>query len=105
YGRGAADMKGGLAAWTVACERFLARHPAHRGSIALLITSDEEGPCRDGTRRLVPWLRERGEAIDWCVVGEAASEATLGDVIKNGRRGSLSGVLTVHGRQSHIAYA
>lgn len=105
YGRGAADMKGGLAAWTIACERFIDAYPAHRGSIALLITSDEEGPGHDGTRRVMPWLREHGEHIDWCVVGEAASEKTLGDTIKNGRRGSLSGILTVHGRQSHIAYA
>lgn len=105
YGRGAADMKGGLAAWTVACEHFIADHPAHRGSIALLITSDEEGPCRDGTRRVVPWLQERGERIDWSVVGEAASEQALGDTVKNGRRGSLSGVLSAFGQQSHIAYA
>jgi len=105
YGRGAADMKGAIAAWIVACEAFVAAHPAHSGSIALLITSDEEGDCRDGTRRMMPWLAQRGETIDWCVVGEASSEQSLGDVVKNGRRGSHGAVLRVFGRQSHIAYA
>jgi len=104
YGRGAADMKSGLAAMLTACEEFVARHPAHRGTIAFLITSDEEGPSVDGTRRVVEALRERNEAIDWCLVGEPSSESTLGDTIKIGRRGSLSGRLTVHGIQGHIAY-
>jgi len=104
YGRGAADMKSGLAAMLTACEEFVARHPVHRGSIAFLITSDEEGPSVDGTRRVVEVLRERGEAIDWCLVGEPSSEIELGDTIKIGRRGSLSGRLTVHGVQGHIAY-
>jgi succinyl-diaminopimelate desuccinylase len=104
YGRGAADMKSGLAAMVTACEEFVARHPAHRGTIAFLITSDEEGPSVDGTRRVVETLRERGQGIDWCLVGEPSSESTLGDTIKIGRRGSLSGRLTVHGIQGHIAY-
>jgi succinyl-diaminopimelate desuccinylase len=104
YGRGAADMKSGLAAMVTACEEFVRRHPAHRGSIAFLITSDEEGPSVDGTRRVVEALRERGQRIDWCLVGEPSSEKTLGDTIKIGRRGSLSGRLTVHGIQGHIAY-
>jgi succinyl-diaminopimelate desuccinylase len=104
YGRGAADMKSGLAAMVTACEEFVARHPSHRGTIAFLITSDEEGPSVDGTRRVVEVLRERGEHIDWCLVGEPSSENTLGDTIKIGRRGSLSGRLTVHGVQGHIAY-
>jgi succinyl-diaminopimelate desuccinylase len=104
YGRGAADMKSGLAAMVTACEEFVARFPAHRGTIAFLITSDEEGPSVDGTRRVVEVLRERKESIDWCLVGEPSSEAVLGDTIKIGRRGSLSGRLTVHGIQGHIAY-
>jgi succinyl-diaminopimelate desuccinylase len=104
YGRGAADMKSGLAAMLTASEEFIARHPKHRGTIAFLITSDEEGPSVDGTRRVVELLRERQEAIDWCLVGEPSSEVTLGDTIKIGRRGSLSGRLTVHGVQGHIAY-
>ena len=104
YGRGAADMKSGLAAMVTACEEFVGRHPAHRGTIAFLITSDEEGPSVDGTRRVVEALRERGQRIDWCLVGEPSSEKTLGDTIKIGRRGSLSGRLTVHGIQGHIAY-
>jgi succinyl-diaminopimelate desuccinylase len=104
YGRGAADMKSGLAAMLTACEEFVRRHPEHRGTIALLITSDEEGPSVDGTRRVVEVLRERKEHIDWCLVGEPSSENTLGDTIKIGRRGSLSGRLTVHGIQGHIAY-
>lgn len=104
YGRGAADMKSGLAAMVTACEEFIARHPAHRGSIAFLITSDEEGPSIDGTRRVVEVLRERNETIDWCLVGEPSSESMLGDTIKVGRRGSLSGRLTVHGVQGHVAY-
>jgi succinyl-diaminopimelate desuccinylase len=104
YGRGAADMKSGLAAMVTACEEFVARYPAHRGTIAFLITSDEEGPSVDGTRRVVEVLRERKENIDWCLVGEPSSESALGDTIKIGRRGSLSGRLTVHGIQGHIAY-
>ncbi|MDP9083881.1 MAG: succinyl-diaminopimelate desuccinylase [Pseudomonadota bacterium] len=104
YGRGAADMKSGLAAMLTACEEFVARHPRHRGSLAFLITSDEEGPSVDGTRRVVEILRERKESIDWCLVGEPSSEIELGDTIKIGRRGSLSGRLTVHGVQGHIAY-
>src|SRR5277367_6664677 len=104
YGRGAADMKSGLAAMVTACEEFVARCPAHRGTIAFLITSDEEGPSVDGTRRVVELLRARRQSIDWCVVGEPSSETVLGDTIKIGRRGSLSGRLTVHGIQGHIAY-
>jgi len=104
YGRGAADMKSGLAAMLTASEEFIAQYPDHRGTIAFLITSDEEGPSVDGTRRVVEVLRERHESIDWCLVGEPSSEATLGDTIKIGRRGSLSGRLTVHGVQGHIAY-
>jgi succinyl-diaminopimelate desuccinylase len=104
YGRGAADMKSGLAAMVTACEEFVGGHPAHRGTIAFLITSDEEGPSVDGTRRVVEVLRERQQRIDWCLVGEPSSEAVLGDTIKIGRRGSLSGRLTVHGIQGHIAY-
>jgi succinyl-diaminopimelate desuccinylase len=104
YGRGAADMKSGLAAMLTATEAFVARYPDHRGTIAFLITSDEEGPSVDGTRRVVEVLRERQEQIDWCLVGEPSSETRLGDTIKIGRRGSLSGRLTVHGVQGHIAY-
>ena len=104
YGRGAADMKSGLAAMITATEEFVARHPAHRGTLAFLITSDEEGPSVDGTRRVVEVLKQRGERIDWCLVGEPASETRLGDTIKIGRRGSLSGRLTVHGVQGHVAY-
>ena len=104
YGRGAADMKSGLAAMVTATERYVARNPDHAGRIAYLLTSDEEGPSVDGTRRVVEVLRERGQAIDWCVVGEPASGENLGDTIKIGRRGSLSGRLTVHGVQGHIAY-
>ncbi len=104
YGRGAADMKSGLAAMLTASEEFIAQYPDHRGTLAFLITSDEEGPSVDGTRRVVEVLRERQESIDWCLVGEPSSEETLGDTIKIGRRGSLSGRLTVHGVQGHIAY-
>ena len=104
YGRGAADMKGSLAAMITATERFLARRPDHRGSIAFLITSDEEGPAVDGTVRVVDALEARIEKIDWCLVGEPSSEQHLGDVVKNGRRGSLGGVLRVKGRQGHVAY-
>ncbi len=104
YGRGAADMKSGLAAMLTAAESFVAECTAHRGAIAFLITSDEEGPSVDGTRRVIETLRERGEHIDWCIVGEPSSETSIGDTIKIGRRGSLSGRLTVHGVQGHIAY-
>ena len=104
YARGAADMKSGLAAMVTATEEFVAAHPQHRGSIAFLITSDEEGPSVDGTRRVAEVLRARGERLDWCVVGEPSSEVTVGDTIKVGRRGSLSGRLTVHGVQGHVAY-
>ena len=104
YGRGAADMKSGLAAMVTAAESFIAEHPKHRGAVAFLITSDEEGPSVDGTKRVVETLRERGERIDWCIVGEPSSETEIGDTIKIGRRGSLSGRLTVHGVQGHIAY-
>lgn len=103
YGRGAADMKSSLAAFVVACEEFLAERTP-RGSIALLLTSDEEGPATDGTTRVVEWLREQGVRPNFCIVGEPTSTDVLGDVIKNGRRGSLSGRLTVQGIQGHIAY-
>jgi succinyl-diaminopimelate desuccinylase len=104
YGRGAADMKTSLAAMVVACERFVQSHPQHRGSIAFLVTSDEEGPSVDGTVRLVEALKARGERLDCCIVGEPTSVQRLGDMIKNGRRGTLSGKLTVRGVQGHIAY-
>lgn len=104
YGRGAADMKSGLAAMITATESFVAAHPDHRGSIAFLITSDEEGPSVDGTKRVVEVLRDRGQQIDYCVVGEPSSQNEVGDTIKIGRRGSLSGRLTVHGVQGHVAY-
>ncbi len=104
FGRGSADMKGSLAAMLVACEEFVAEHPDHPGRIGFLITSDEEGPAVDGTVRVLDYLRERGRSIDWCLVGEPSSSTTLGDVIKNGRRGSLGAVLTIRGVQGHIAY-
>ena len=104
YGRGAADMKGSLAAFITAIEDFVAQHPNHKGSIALLITSDEEGPSVDGTVKVVEWLEARGEKIDYCLVGEPSCVKCLGDTLKNGRRGSLNGRLTVHGKQGHIAY-
>jgi succinyl-diaminopimelate desuccinylase len=104
YGRGAADMKSGLAAMVAAAEQFVAQHPNHRGSIAFLITSDEEGVSVDGTRRVMEVLEARGEKITYCVIGEPSSEKVLGDTIKIGRRGSLSGRLTVHGIQGHVAY-
>jgi len=104
FGRGTADMKSALAAMVTATERFLARHPDHAGSLAFLFTSDEEGPAVEGTRKVVELLKRRGETIDWCVVGEPTSHERLGDTIKIGRRGSLSGRLTVHGVQGHIAY-
>ena len=104
YGRGAADMKGSLAAMVVACERFVVAHPEHAGSLALLVTSDEEGDAVDGTVKVLEELAKRGENIDWCLVGEPSSHERLGDVIKNGRRGSLSGHLCIHGQQGHVAY-
>ncbi|MGI9270331.1 MAG: succinyl-diaminopimelate desuccinylase [Woeseiaceae bacterium] len=104
YGRGSADMKGGLAAMIVAIEEFLAENTTHDGSIALLITSDEEGRARDGTLKVMQALQAREEKIDWCVLGEPSSEATLGDIVRVGRRGSLSGMLTVNGVQGHVAY-
>ena len=104
YGRGAADMKGSLAAFVTAIEKFVAGHPQHRGSIAVLLTSDEEGVAVDGTVRVVEALRERNDPIDYCIVGEPTSVKKTGDTIKNGRRGSLSGTLIVKGVQGHIAY-
>jgi len=104
YGRGAADMKSGLAAMITATEAFVREHPRHKGSIAYLITSDEEGPSVDGTKKVMETLIGRNERIDWCVVGEPSSEKEIGDTIKVGRRGSFSGRLTVHGVQGHVAY-
>ncbi|MBK8063184.1 MAG: succinyl-diaminopimelate desuccinylase [Betaproteobacteria bacterium] len=104
YGRGAADMKSSIAAFLVATETFVAERPQHAGSIAFLITSDEEGPSVNGTVRVVEKLKARGETIDYCIVGEPSSVNVLGDMIKNGRRGSFSGKLTVRGVQGHIAY-
>lgn len=104
YGRGTADMKSSIAAFVVAVEEFVARHPDHRGSIALLITSDEEGPAVHGTVRVCEMLQARGETLDYCIVGEPTSAKRLGDMAKNGRRGSLSGRLTVRGIQGHVAY-
>jgi succinyl-diaminopimelate desuccinylase len=104
FGRGAADMKTSLAAFVTSIEAFVAAHPDHAGSIALLLTSDEEGDATHGTTLVVETLRARGEALDFCIVGEPTSTSTLGDTIKNGRRGSLSGKLTVKGVQGHIAY-
>jgi succinyl-diaminopimelate desuccinylase len=105
YGRGAADMKGSVAAMVVALERFVAQHPQHPGRVALLLTSDEEGPANlDGVRRVAEAFRARGERLDWCVVGEPSSKERLGDLIRVGRRGSLSGTLTVRGVQGHVAY-
>lgn len=105
YGRGAADMKSGVAAMVVALEQFVAQHPDHAGKIGLLLTSDEEGPTNlDGVRRVAQHFRETGQRIDWCVVGEPTAKKRLGDLIRVGRRGSLSGVLTVRGVQGHVAY-
>jgi succinyl-diaminopimelate desuccinylase len=104
FGRGSADMKGSLAAMIIACEEFVGEHPDHPGRIGFLITSDEEGPAADGTVRVLEYLQEKGQSIDWCLVGEPSSSKALGDVIKNGRRGSLGAVLTVSGVQGHIAY-
>jgi succinyl-diaminopimelate desuccinylase len=104
YGRGAADMKGGIAAMLTACERFITENPQHKGSIAFLITSDEEGPGIDGTVKVIEHLEAQGEKIDWCLIGEPSSTDRLGDVVKNGRRGSLGGILTIQGLQGHVAY-
>ncbi len=104
YGRGAADMKGSLAAMVTACEKFVASHPDHHGRIAFLITSDEEGPSINGTVKVVEWLEQQGEKITWCLVGEPSSSKEVGDIIKNGRRGSLGATLTVKGKQGHVAY-
>lgn len=104
YGRGAADMKGSVAAFVVAAEQFVAAHPDHPGTLAVLLTSDEEGDAIDGVRRVADIFRERGQAIDWCITGEPSSTAVLGDLLRVGRRGSLSGTLTVKGVQGHVAY-
>lgn len=104
YGRGAADMKGSVAAFVVAAEQFVAAHPDHPGMLALLLTSDEEGDAIDGVRRVAQRLRERGQRIDWCITGEPSSTGRLGDLLRVGRRGSLSGTLMVRGVQGHVAY-
>lgn len=104
YGRGAADMKGSVAAFVVALERFVAAHPSHAGRVALLLTSDEEGDAIDGVRRVAEAFRARGERLDWCITGEPSSTARLGDLLRVGRRGSLSAKLTVRGVQGHVAY-
>jgi len=104
FGRGAADMKSGLAAMIVALERFIGEHPNHKGSLAMLVTSDEEGPARDGTLKVVEMLQARGESIEWCVLGEPSSQSELGDTIRIGRRGSLSAILSIKGIQGHVAY-
>lgn len=104
YGRGAADMKGSLAAMVTATERFVATHPDHAGTLSFLLTSDEEGIASDGTVKVIETLRARAQPITWCLVGEPSSRATLGDLVRNGRRGSLNGKLTVHGTQGHVAY-
>ncbi|VAX08061.1 N-succinyl-L,L-diaminopimelate desuccinylase [hydrothermal vent metagenome] len=104
YGRGTADMKGSLAAMITACEAFIKEHPDHNGSIGFLITSDEEGSAVNGTVKVIEALEARNEKIDYCLVGEPSSDKRLGDTVKNGRRGSLHGYLTIHGKQGHIAY-
>ncbi|TVZ38328.1 succinyldiaminopimelate desuccinylase [Alteromonadaceae bacterium 2753L.S.0a.02] len=104
YGRGSADMKGSLAAMITACENFVAKHPNHQGRIAFLITSDEEGLAANGTVKVVQWLEARNEKITWCLIGEPSSSIRVGDVVKNGRRGSLGCELTVKGIQGHVAY-
>ncbi|MDI1252122.1 succinyl-diaminopimelate desuccinylase [Thermomonas sp.] len=104
YGRGAADMKGSVAAFVVALERFVAGHPDHPGTVALLLTSDEEGDAIDGVRRVANIFKERGQRIDWCITGEPSSKETLGDLLRVGRRGSLSATLNVKGVQGHVAY-
>jgi len=104
HGRGAADMKGSLASMVIACENFVAKHPNHKGRIAFLITSDEEGPSINGTVKVVEWLEARNTKMTWCIVGEPSSTSQVGDVIKNGRRGSLGAILKVKGIQGHVAY-
>ncbi|WP_045737165.1 succinyl-diaminopimelate desuccinylase [Xanthomonas sp. MUS 060] len=104
YGRGAADMKGSVAAFVIACEQYVAAHPQHPGTLAVLLTSDEEGPALDGVRHVARLFAERGERIDWCITGEPSSTERLGDLLRVGRRGSLSGALTVRGVQGHVAY-
>src|SRR5690554_1901194 len=104
YGRGAADMKSGVAAFVVAAERFVGANPGHPGTLALLLTSDEEGDAIDGVRRVAQTFRERGQRIDWCITGEPSSTERLGDLLRVGRRGSLTGRLTVRGVQGHVAY-
>lgn len=104
FGRGSADMKASLAAMVKACQRFVANYPEHPGSLAFLITSDEEGPAQDGTVKVMEKLTERGEQIQWCVIGEPSSARALGDTVRIGRRGSLSGILTIKGVQGHVAY-
>ncbi len=104
YGRGTADMKGSIAAFVTACERFIVDNSNHAGSIAFLITSDEEGPATGGTVKVIETLEARGEKIDWCLVGEPSSTNKVGDIVKNGRRGSINGYLTIKGKQGHIAY-
>ncbi len=104
YGRGAADMKGSLASMIIACEQFIAKHPEHTGRIAFLITSDEEGIATNGTVKVIEWLEQQNEKIEWCIVGEPSSTDKVGDIIKNGRRGSLGCELTILGKQGHVAY-
>ena len=104
YGRGAADMKGSVAAFVIALERFVAAYPEHPGTVALLLTSDEEGDAIDGVRKVADLFRERGQKIDWCITGEPSSKQALGDLLRVGRRGTLSATLTVHGVQGHVAY-
>src|SRR5690606_31241177 len=104
YGRGAADMKGSVAAFVIALERFVGAHPDHPGTVALLLTSDEEGDALDGVRRVAEVFRERGQRIDWGITGEPSSTRKLGDLLRVGRRGSLTGTLTVRGVQGHVAY-
>lgn len=104
YGRGAADMKSSIAAMTIACENFIRTHPQHKGSVALLLTSDEEGPAMNGTKKVIEQLQARDDCIDWCIVGEPTSSSSVGDTLKIGRRGSLSATLKIHGLQGHVAY-
>lgn len=104
YGRGTADMKCSVAACTIALERFVDAHPDHPGTVALLVTSDEEGPAHDGVKQVAALFRERGQRIDWCITGEPSSKEALGDLLRVGRRGTLTGTLSVHGVQGHVAY-
>lgn len=104
YGRGAADMKSGIATMVIAAENFIRHHPDFKGSIAFLITSDEEGPSIDGTKKVIETLNKRNEKIDYCIIGEASCEKMIGDQVRIGRRGSLSGKLTIFGKQGHVAF-